>query len=288
MTFSNIENDRFLRKDPDQSSQTKGAVYAALNTTPKKAADDMRKVGRPNGNEEGGAAPNILTGTVITSCFIQTSALPSRVEIEGNDITFFDDTVSRAGNLVGDTSRLIFTHASGVNGQKINSGFILQKRALISESYDNVLELFSPNNAPNSNYVFIGRRGTGDERNIKVIEIAPDHRTDIGDADGYINGIFRVRVSRDGVDADYRDGLYVMDRGTESSSREGTVNWLVAAGEGGQVRLSYMPNRDDNPLTDAIFDIFISADGITFFGLPTSNPGGSGRVWKDGTTLRIT
>ena len=288
MNFSNIENDRFLRKDPDQSSQTKGAVYAALNPTPKRAADDMRKVGRPNGNEEGGAAPNILTGTVITSCFIQTSALPSRVEIEGNDITFFDDTFSRAGELVGDTSRLIFTHASGVNGQKINSGFILQKRALIGESYDNVLELFSPNNAPNSNYVFIGRRGTGDERNIKVIEIAPDHRTDIGDADGYINGIFRVRVSRDGVDADYRDGLYVMDRGTESSSREGTVNWLVAAGEGGQVRLSYMPDRDGNPLTDAIFDIFISSDGITLFGVPISNPGGSGRVWNDLGTLKIT
>ena len=233
-------------------------------------------------------AGNILTGTVITSCFIQTSALPSRIEMEGNDLTFFDDTYSQNGKIVGDASRIVFTHGSGSKKNKINSGFILQKRALISESYDNVLELFSPNNAPNSNYVFIGRRGTGDERNIKVIEIAPDHRTDIGDADGYINGIFRVRVSRDGEDGDYRDGMYIMDRGTESSSREGTVNWLVAAGEGGQVRLSYMPNRDDNPLTDAIFDIFISADGITFFGLPTSSPGGSGRVWKDGTTLRIT
>jgi len=234
-------------------------------------------------------AGNILTGTVITSCFIKTSALPSRVEIEGNDITFFDDTYSnRAGNLVGDTSRLVFTRASGVSSGKVESGFILQKRALLGNSLDNVLELFSPDNAPNGNFIFIGRRGTGDERNVQFIEIAPDYRTAVGDAEGYVNGIFRVRVSRDGEDGDYRDGMYIMDRGTESSSREGTVNWLVAAGEGGQVRLSYMPNRDDNPLLDAIFDIFISADGITFFGLPTSNPGGSGRVWKDGTTLRIT
>jgi len=97
-----------------------------------------------------------------------------------------------------------------------------------------------------------------------------------------------VRVSRDGVDADYRDGLYVFDRGTESSTREGTVNWFVAAGEGGQVRLSYMANRDDNPLTQALFDLYISADGFTFFGVPTANPGGTGRLWSDAGTLKIT
>ncbi len=130
--------------------------------------------------------------------------------------------------------------------------------------------------------------GTGAERNISVIEIAPDHRTAVGDAKGYVNGIFRVRVSRDGIDADYRDGVYIFDRGTESSSRSGTVNWLVAAGEGGQVRLTYMANRDGNPLTDALFDIYVSSIGISIFGLPTSSPGGSGLLWNSAGTLKIT
>lgn len=288
MKFETLKQDRFLRKDSNQKDQTKNAVYTASNPVPKRGDDSFRKRGQPKGSEEDDGAPNILTGTVIVSCFIQTSALPSRIEMQGNDLTFFDDTYSQNGELVGDTSRLIFTHGSARTGEEITSGFIIQKRALSTDTYDNVLEIFSPDNAPNTNYIFIGRTGLGTERNIRVIEVAPDHRTAVGDAEGYVNGIFRVRVSRDGVDADYRDGVYIFDRGTESSTRSGTVNWLVAAGEGGQVRLSYMANRDGNPLTDALFDIYISATGISFFGLPTSSPGGSGLLWNDAGTLKIT
>lgn len=287
MEIKNLKQDRFLRKDPNQNDQTKGAAYSAVNPSPKRGDDMLRKIGRPKGSEEDDGAPNILTGTVIISCFIQTSALPSRIELQGNDLTFFDDTYSRNGELIGDTSRLIFTHGSAKYGEEIESGFIFQKRALIGDTYDNVLEIFSPDNAPNTNYIFIGRMGTGEERNIRVIEIAPDHRTDVGDADGYLNGIFRVRVSRDGVDADYRDGVYIFDRGTESSIREGTVNWLVGGGEGGQVRLTYMANRDDNPLTESLYDLYISSVGFTFFGVPTSYPGVDGRLWSDGGILKI-
>jgi len=270
MDLQKLQADRFLRKDPNQKDQTQNAIYTAANPAPKRGNDFLRKIGRPKGSEEDDGAPNIMTGTVIISCFIQTTALPYRIELEGNDLTFFDDTYSRNGQLIGDTSRLIFTHGSGEKGGVITSGFILQKRALIGTTYDNVLELFSPNNDPYTNYIFLGRKGTGEDRNISLIEVAPDHRTAVGDSRGYINGIFRVRVSRDGLDADYRDGVYVFDRGTESSSREGTVNWLVAGGEGGQVRLSYMANRDDNPLTDSLYDLYISATGFTIFGLPES------------------
>lgn len=283
-----LKLDRFLGKSPRQDDQTKSAIYASANPVPKRGDDFRKKIGQPKGSEEDAGAPNLLTGTVITSCFIQTSALPSRIEMQGNDITFFDDTYSRQGKLVGDTSRLIFTHGSGEQGGVIKSGFIFQKRALLGNTYDNVLELFSPDNNPHSNYVFIGRKGTGEDRNIKFIEIAPDHRTVVGDGEGYVNGIFRVRVSRNGVDDDYRDGVYIMDRGTESATREGTVNWLVAGGEGGQVRLTYMANRNDNPLTQALFDLYISSEGFTFFGVPTSNPGGTGRLWSDAGTLKIT
>lgn len=287
MTAS-LPQDRFLRKDANQNDATKSAVYTAVNPAPKRGDDTLRKAGRPNGAEEDSGAKNVLTGTVITSCFIQTSALPSRAELQGNDLTFFDDTVSVGGQVIGDTSRIVFTHASAKQGDTITSGFILQKRALTGNTYDNVLELFSPDNAPNTNYVFIGRMGTGQERNISDIEMDYDHRTAVGDSKGYVNGIVRIRGSRDGVDNSNRDGVYIMDRGTESASRDGSVNWLVAAGEGGQVRLSYMANRDGNPLTDSLFDIYISSVGISFFGLPTSNPGGSGRVWNSGGILHIT
>jgi hypothetical protein len=312
MELNNLQDDRFLRKDANQSDKTKSAAYTALNPAPKRGDDMFSKIGRPKGSEEDDGAPNILTGTVIISCFIQTSALPSRIEMQGNDITFFDDTYSQNGQIVGDTSRIVFTHGSAKQGGIIDSGFIFQKRALSTNTYDNVLELYSPNNTPNTNYVFIGRMGTGSERNISVVEIAPDYRSVVGDSKGYINGVFRVRVSHDGVDATYRDGLYVFDRGTESVSKGGsTVCWLVGGGDNGQVRLSYMANRDDNPHDDALYDVYITSTGITFFvggvakftlstsgftltgaltlsGLPTTNPGGSGKVWNDSGTLKIT
>ena len=138
------------------------------------------------------------------------------------------------------------------------------------------------------NALVIGRTGNGEKRNMHFMDIALDHRTEIGDSLGYVNGVYRVRVSRDGADETIRDGLYVMDRGSESASREGSINWLVAAGEGGQVRLSYMPNRDGNPLTDAIYDVYITANGIFMFGLPTSSVGlSSGAIWNDAGTLKI-
>lgn len=143
-------------------------------------------------------------------------------------------------------------------------------------------------NAKNLNGITIGRQGDGKFRNTNLVQIEADHDTDIGDSRGYVNGVVRGRVSRDGADDLDRSGLYIFDRGTESSTREGTVNWLVAAGEGGQVRLSYMPNKNGNPLSDATFDVYVSSDGITLFGLPTSDPGGSGRVWNSAGTLKIT
>ena len=90
MDIQELGQDRFLRKDPNQSDQTKDPVYTAANPAPKRGDDSFRKQGRPKGSEEDDGAPNILTGTVIVSCFIQTSALPSRIELQGNDLTFFD------------------------------------------------------------------------------------------------------------------------------------------------------------------------------------------------------
>lgn len=138
------------------------------------------------------------------------------------------------------------------------------------------------------NAVVVGRTGNGDKRNMHFFDISADHRTEMGDSLGYVNGVIRARVSRDGVDETIRDGLYIMDRGTESASRSGSVDWLVAAGEGGQVRLSYMPNRDGNPLTDAIYDVYVTANGIFMFGLPTSSAGlSAGAIWNNAGVLTI-
>jgi len=154
--------------------------------------------------------------------------------------------------------------------------------------FQSMFEMFFRRRAKNSslNGITVGRQGDGRFRNTNYIQLEADHDTDIGDSLGYVNGVIRARVSRNEGDETDRSGLYVMDRGTESSSREGTVNWLVGAGEGGQVRLSYMTNKNDDPLNDAIFDLYLSENGFTFFGLPTTAQA-SGRVWNNGGVLNI-
>ncbi len=193
MDFQNLDNDRFLRKDPNQNDWTKGADYAAANPAPKRGDDQQRKVGRPKGSEEDGGAPNILTGTVIISCFIQTSALPSRIEMQGNDLTFFDDTVTQNGQVVGDTSRLIFTHGSGKVGEVINSGFIFEKRASRYSTYDNVLSLYALNSiAGNQNTLYIGRDGRGDTIRVNYMEITVNHDPNVRRSGGFPNGMFAI------------------------------------------------------------------------------------------------
>lgn len=142
MDLVQLTEDRFLKKSPSQSDQTKSVIYTAANPVPKKGDDGTAKSGQTNNSTEDAGAPNILTGTVIISCFIQTSALPSRIEMQGNDLTFFDDTFAQNGQTVGDTSRLIFTHGSAKKGEKITEGFIWEKRSSGFNTYDNVLALY--------------------------------------------------------------------------------------------------------------------------------------------------
>lgn len=204
MDFQDLDKDRFLQKNPNQTDQTKSAVYTSVNPTPKKGVSQTRKWGQANDSQEDDGAPNILTGTVIVSCFIQTSALPSRIELQGNDLTFFDDTFEQNGQVIGDTSRLIFTHGSGKKGEKITAGFIMEKRASIYNTYDNVLSWYSPP-APQGahNYMFIGYNATSQdpERNISSIHFSVDGRTDFQPINGNstLDGVWEVQYSEDGV-----------------------------------------------------------------------------------------
>lgn len=201
MDFSDLNRDRFLAKDPSQNDQTKDAAYNAVNPAQQQGKYDPTKTARPRGSEDGNAAPNILTNTVIVSCFIQTSALPSRIEMQGNDITFFDDTTMQNGQVIGDTSRLIFTHASGKKGDVISEGFILEKRASKFSTYDNVLALYAlPSATSKQNILYIGRDGTGDTIRLNYVELTVNHQSNPG-TEGFPNGMFAIGGALDGIKA---------------------------------------------------------------------------------------
>ncbi len=197
--FTGFPQDRFLKKDPNQNDQTKGAVYTAGNPAPKRGDDSLRKQGRPAGSEEDDGAPNILTGTVIVSCFIQTSALPSRIEMQGNDLTFFDDTEEHDGVVSGDTSRLIFTHASGKSGEKITEGYIWEKRASTHDTYDNVLSLYALRpKIGRQNYMYFGRDGRGGNNFTNYIEFNVNYDP-LATTNPTGNGAFVVGGTTDGA-----------------------------------------------------------------------------------------
>lgn len=246
MDTSRLELDRFLRKDPNQTDETKDAVYAALNPAPKRGDDALRKVGRPKGSEEDDGAPNVLTGTVIVSCFIQTSALPSRIEMEGNDLTFFDDTFTQGGVVIGDTSRLIFTHGSGKSGEVVEQGFIMEKRASVYNTYDNVLSWYAVAPKPGAhNYMFIGRdaRLGAFTPYVHSMHFAVNTDTNFTPpADNpLLNGIFEVEYYEDGVNV---GRTLIMGRTGAISTGGVGYSALLIGGDGGVSALGYQQNGE--------------------------------------------
>lgn len=245
MDIQQLDKDRFLQKNPQQTDATKNAVYTSINPVPKKGAGQNRKWGQANDSQEDSGAPNILTGTVIVACFIQTSALPSRIELQGNDLTFFDDTYEQNGKVIGDTSRLIFTHGSGKKGEVITAGFIMEKRASIYNTYDNVLSWYSPP-APTGahNYMFIGYNATSQdpERNISSIHFAVDGRSDFQQINGNstLDGVWEVQYSLDGAGV---SRLVYTGKSESMFPGAGVTGYssLIIAGQGGLVGFGYTP-----------------------------------------------
>ncbi len=312
MDLKSIEQDRFLRKDPNQSDRTKGAAYSALNPKPKVGNDQSRKEGRPSGSEEDKGAPNILTGTVIVACFIQTSALPSRIEMQGNDLTFFDDTFMKNGQVIGDTSRLIFTHGSGKRGDVITAGFIFEKRASVYNTYDNVLSLYSPPPPIGAhNYIFIGRSGSArtDDTVQKSPYITSIHFAINSDSefvplptDAPFNGIFEVEYWKDAV----FDGRILIMGKTEvmlpNTGLSGGFSSLMIGFDGGLAGLGYrlasgvsqlmmyvldeitsVWHGDLLPDTDATYDIGAPGNRIKNIYMSGGIVLGSGITWTSGS-----
>lgn len=240
MDIEKLQQDRFLRKDPNQSDRTKSAVYTASNPAPKRGDDMLRKVGRPKGSEEDDGAPNVLTGTVIISCFIQTTALPYRIEMQGNDLTFFDDTYDENGEVVGDTSRLIFTHASGKAGEKISQGFIMEKRASVYNTYDNVLSWFAlPAREDAHNFMFIGRNAssTQEERNLHSVHFAINKDSSYVPAVP-LNGVFEIEYSEDEV---FKNRIFIGGASDIIFPSTGLTGYtsVIVGGDGGVSGLGY-------------------------------------------------
>lgn len=194
MDLSPLGFDRNLYKSPTQNVDTKNTPFVSGNPQPQKTTNSssQKPTSQNIGSDDG--AINIITGTVITACLIQTSALPSRVEMAGNDITFFDDTYERNGEIVGDTSRLVFTHGSGRSGDTINQGFIMEKRASTHDTFDNVLAFYAlPPKEEKMNYMFFGRGGQADRNppNVNSIQFAINHSTGAVTQDS-ANGSFLI------------------------------------------------------------------------------------------------
>ncbi len=240
MDLPNLKLNRLLGKQNDQNDQTKSPAYTGANPVPKSGNDDNKKIGKPDRNNEDGGAPNIITGTVITSCIIQTSALPSRAELAGNDLTFYDDTYEKDGQVLGDTSRIVFTH-----DLDSNEGFIIEKRASIYNTYDNVLSIYAnPAKEGAYNYMFIGRNGDANDpkRNVDTIHMAINRNSaQTIDPNNSLNGTFVIEYSSDGVLSSAGSSPLFLGNSEQLFPSAGFTGFssFINAAEGGVVGIGY-------------------------------------------------
>ncbi len=240
MDLKDLKLNRFGAKEPRQADQTEGAVYASSNPTPKQI-DEWRKLGQGNkSNEEDRGAPNVLTGTVITSCFFQTSASPSRVEIAGNDITLYDDTQARNGNVSGDTSRIVWTH-------DIDSGegFIMEKRASTHDTYDNVFSFYAtPPKTGRMNYMYFGMDGRRAEFNTNYINFNANYDP-TANTNTAGNGAFIVSKTDRGLLSTQDIGIAFFNEGTAGGDPANWSVFLSGRGAGGSINVNsnIYPNR---------------------------------------------
>jgi hypothetical protein len=184
------------------------------------------------------------------------------------------------------------------------AGFVVRNRNGLGEvasgatgfvPVKNMIEMYyTENGGDKVNGVMIGRQGDGESRNTSLIELSANANPDLQNLElGYSNGMVKLRATRDGINPELdRTGVSVGDPiafGT-GDLPEGVTVHIVGNGEYGGVVISHTSNRGDSPTSEATGGryILITDEGIHIRGLDDSNPGGSGRLWKDGTTLRIT
>lgn len=149
-----------------------------------------------------------------------------------------------------------------------------------------VFEIYKQNkaNVGEHNLMFFGRKGTNQYRNTNYIEITADAKSTINNT---ANGKIILVLSRDGVQRQ-RSGISLVDVLSDNPGvvgNDGVVALINGEGADGGVGISYYANgTDENPL----YNISVDKNGITMYGLPTTNPGIGGKIWNNGGTLKIT
>lgn len=188
-------------------------------------------------------ARQIVTGTVITNCFIQTSALPSRVELSGNDAFFYDNSVGGTGSISGDSASIVFVRADQRDGT-----FIMRKRHGVNDDDENVFEMFYQEAAGSSqrNYMFIGRQGDASQGSY-TDEII-------------LHGVWGVRAEINRVyEYKSRPTIYTADYNKIDGSKEGVMTTIAGEGKDGYVGMGKLVEA----LTFASATSFAVGDTIT-------------------------
>lgn len=213
MKFSDLKLNRFGYKSIQQVGTPNTEELAANNAgaVPLPA----NNIATPKDNSKN--AREIITGTVITNCFIQTSALPNRVELSDNDAKFYDDSEGGSGAISGDSASIQFIRADKKDG-----GFIIQKRHGKNDDLENVFEMYYTEAASGGqkNYIFIGRNGTSSAQNFSDLVI--------------LHAVQDVRAEIDAVhDYNQRPSLYITDYNKVDNTKQGILSWMTGEGRDG-------------------------------------------------------
>jgi hypothetical protein len=222
--------NRFLYKT-NPTPVDNGPVYMSTDINSKLNAN-VQPTSTPGNNKD---AQNVITGTVITDCIIQTSGLPHRVLIQDNQIIFYDGT-----NIVnGEASTLVFQSSNNNNG-----AFTMERRASNVNVTDNVLSWYvTPAVAGSHNWMFIGRDGSASdlEPNLNAMYLAVDVVS--GDPASRGNGICAVEIFIDGA-LPTLFGLQCGDSRVVAGGigATGTYSTLISSEAGGCVGMSYLVN----------------------------------------------
>lgn len=169
-------------------------------------------------------------------------------------------------------------------GRKIDEA---QRRSTGLVKVKNMFEMFYQNETTDGiNGIMIGRQGDGRYRNTNLIEFSANYDPEIGSKEGNTNGWVKLRTTRKDYDlSSDNSGISVFDVGSTIVEFEGVGVRVIGQGANGGVSIAWIDKRSDTMNAR----IFINANGIQFLNIPTSNPGGSGRIWRDGNGfVRIT
>jgi len=240
MIFTDLKLNRFLIKTDDSNNSNNSEDFSKMSVE-QASANVYRKKNSNNSDanvaKENDDAQNILTGTVITNCIIQTSSLPNRILIQGNDISFFNNTYLANGVIKGDTSRLVFGRSDSPEGT-----FIMEERTSIHNNLDNVLSWYAtPAATGHYNWMFFGRNGDNSdpERNLGAMYFAVNIKSAEPASAG--NGVWGVEVDTDGV-LPITFGILTGDTRTVAPFFTGGYSTVITAEGGGAVAMGYPVN----------------------------------------------